>query len=160
MRIASSSRSVPSASALAVYSGGLEAHLHVALRREIVDLVRLDFLDQANEVGRIGEIAEMEKELDARLMRIRIEMIDAAGIERRRAPLHAVDRVALGEQELGKIRAILTGGAGDQCNLVGHQPLSDRPAAIKRVTACAGQHFRQRPRRGSGPPPARRRGTP
>jgi hypothetical protein len=29
----------------------------MALRGQIVDLVRLDFLDDANQVGRIGQVA-------------------------------------------------------------------------------------------------------
>jgi hypothetical protein len=36
-------------------------------------------------------------------MRIGIEMVDASGVERRRAPLHAVNSMAPGEQELRKI---------------------------------------------------------
>jgi hypothetical protein len=92
----------------------------MALRREVVDLVRLNFLDEADEIGGIGEIAEMQEELDALLMRIGIEMIDAAGIERRRAPLHAMDGIALREQQLGEIGAVLTGGAGNQSNLGRH----------------------------------------
>ena len=53
-------------------------------------------------------------------MRVVIEMIDAAGVERRRAALDAVDDIALAEQKLGKIGAVLAGDAGDQCNFVGH----------------------------------------
>ena len=95
MRIASSSRSVPSASALAVYSGGLETHLHMALGGEIVDLVRLGFLHDADQVGRIGHVAVMQEKLRLALVRVLIEVVDAGRIERRRAPLDAVNHIAL-----------------------------------------------------------------
>ena len=41
-------------------------------------------------------------------------MIDAVGVERRCAALDAVDLVALLEQKLGQIRAVLARDAGDQ----------------------------------------------
>ena len=62
MRIASSSRSVPSASALAVYSGVSKRHLHMALGGEVVDLVGLGLLDDADEVGRVGHVAIVQDE--------------------------------------------------------------------------------------------------
>ena len=120
MRIASNRRKRAKCIGIGRVLGRLEADLHVALRRKVIDLVRLNFLDQANEVGGVREIAEMEKELDAFLMRIRIQMIDAAGIERRRASLHTMNGIAFGEQQLGEIRAVLTGGASNQSNLGRH----------------------------------------
>jgi hypothetical protein len=60
MRIASRIRSVPSASELPVYSG--EAHGHVALGREVVNLIRLNLLHQANEVRRVGDVAVVQVE--------------------------------------------------------------------------------------------------
>ena len=38
----------------------LERHLHVALRGEIVDLVGLRLLHDADQVGRIGHVAVMQ----------------------------------------------------------------------------------------------------
>ncbi len=114
MRIASSSRSVPSASALAVYSGVSKRHLHVALRREIVDFSRLHLLHDADEVGRVGHVAVVQEEPHIRLVRIVVQMIDAVGVERRRAALDAVDDVALLQQKFGQIGAVLAGHAGNQ----------------------------------------------
>ena len=117
MRIASSRRSVPSASALAVYSGVSKRHLHMALRGEIVDLVGLHLLHDADQVGGVGQVAVVQDEADVPLVRILIEMVDALGVERRRAALDAVHDVALGEQEFGEIGAVLAGDAGDQGDL-------------------------------------------
>ena len=86
---------MPSASALAVYSGRLEADLHVALGGEIVDLVGLDLLHQADQVGRVRHVAVMQEERHVAVMRILIEMVDARGVERGRAALDAVHDIAL-----------------------------------------------------------------
>ena len=94
--------------------GRFERHCHVALRRQVVDLVRLDLLDDADEIGRVGQIPVMKLQPHVRLVRILIQMIDAIGIEGGRAALDAVDVVALREQQFGQIRAILAGNAGDQ----------------------------------------------
>src|SRR3546814_12124526 len=57
-----------------------------------------------------------------RLVRVDIEMVDAAGVERRRAPLQAMHLIAAAEQEFGEIGAVLAGGAGDQGDLARHRP--------------------------------------
>jgi|APEBP8051072433_1049376.scaffolds.fasta_scaffold00708_14 hypothetical protein len=44
-----------------------------------------------------------------------IQMVDAVGVEQRRAPLDAVHDVALPQQELGEVGAVLAGEAGDEC---------------------------------------------
>ena len=51
---------------------GLETHLDVALRGEIINFVRLNLLNDANEVRRIGEVAIMQKKVNASLMRVLI----------------------------------------------------------------------------------------
>ena len=53
------------------------------LRRQIVDLVRLRFLHDADDVGRVSYVAVVQMEKNAFLMRIMDEVIDAGGIERR-----------------------------------------------------------------------------
>src|SRR5450631_866867 len=63
----------------------LETHLDVALRGEVVNFVGLDLLDNANEVGRIGEVAIMQQKVHAGLVRVMIQMIDTAGIDQRRS---------------------------------------------------------------------------
>jgi hypothetical protein len=54
----------------------------VRLRGEIVDLVRLGFLHDADDVGRVGHIAVVKIEGHALLMRIMNQVVDALCIER------------------------------------------------------------------------------
>ncbi len=97
--------------------GGLEAHLHVGLRGQVVDLVGLGLLDDADEVGRVGQVAVVHEEAHARLVRVVVEVVDAVGVEQAGAALDAVHDVALVEQELGQVGAVLPGDAGDECRL-------------------------------------------
>ena len=94
-----------------------ERDLHMRLRREIVDLVRLRFLHDADDIGRVGHIAVMQLEGNALLVRIMHEMVDALGVERRRTALYAVDRISLRQEKFGEIGAILSGRAGDEGHL-------------------------------------------
>ncbi len=56
----------------------------------------------------------VENEVSVVDMRVLVEVIDSAGVEHRAAALDAVDDVSLAEQELGQVRAILAGHAGDE----------------------------------------------
>jgi hypothetical protein len=49
----------------------LEGDLHVRLRRQIVNLVRLGLLHDADDIGRVGHVAVAEMEGNALLVRIR-----------------------------------------------------------------------------------------
>jgi hypothetical protein len=49
----------------------------------------------------------------AGFVRVAVQVVDAVGVEERRAALDAVHLVALVEQELGEIGAVLAGDAGD-----------------------------------------------
>ena len=62
----------------------------------------------------VGEVAVVQDEAAVRLVRVLVEVVDALGVEGRGAALDAVDLVALGEQELGEVGAVLAGDAGDQ----------------------------------------------
>ena len=69
---------------------------------------------------RIGQVAVVQDEARGLLVRILVQVIDAVGVEERGAALDAVHLVALVEQELGEIGAVLAGDAGDQSNLTVH----------------------------------------
>jgi hypothetical protein len=53
----------------------------VALRGEIVDFVGLHFLDDADQIRRVGQVAVLQEETDVRLVRIMVQMIDAIGVD-------------------------------------------------------------------------------
>src|SRR6476469_9292796 len=84
------------------------------LRRKRVDLSRLRLLHDADDVGRIGHVAIVQMERNTRLMRIVNEMVEAHGIEGRRAAPDSVDHVTLGKKKLGEVGAVLTRRAGDE----------------------------------------------
>jgi hypothetical protein len=51
----------------------LEAHLHVALRREVVDFIGLVLLDQAHQIGCVRQVAIVKKKVGLGLVRIDVE---------------------------------------------------------------------------------------
>lgn len=98
---------------------GFEADGHVRLGAEVVDLVRLHFLQDAGEVGGVGEIAVVELEAGVVDVRVFVDVIDALGVEQGGAALDAVHFVTLFEQEFGKVGAVLAGNAGDEGGFFG-----------------------------------------
>jgi len=81
----------------------------VALGAQVVDLGRLGFLDQADQVGGVGQVAVVKAELGVILVRVDIEVVDAFGVEGRRPALHAVHPVALRQKHLRQVAAVLAG---------------------------------------------------
>ena len=53
----------------------------MAHSRQVVDLIWLHFLDDADEVGTIGQIAVVQLQSHIRFMRILVEVIDAVGVQ-------------------------------------------------------------------------------
>ena len=101
-------RVTPSAGDLAgehrLRPGGLDK----ALRRQIVDLGRPVLAQNADQRDLVHQVAGDKRQ-------IVLNMVDALEIDRRRAADHADHVVALLEQKLGQIAAVLAGDAGDQC---------------------------------------------
>jgi hypothetical protein len=95
-----------------------KADLNVALGSQVIDLGWLGILDDANEIGRIGQVAIVQREPRILLVRVLVEMIDAIGVEGRSAALDAMDDIPLVEEELGQISAVLSSHAGDESNFV------------------------------------------
>jgi hypothetical protein len=62
-----------------------------------------------------AKCAEVEKESCVPLVRIEVEVIDAAGIESAEAPDQAVHLIAFGEQKLGEIGTVLASDPGKEC---------------------------------------------
>ena len=98
----------------------------MALRAEVVDLVRLGDLDQLFEAAAVGEVAIVQEESWIALVQVLEDMDDAAAVERGRAADDAVHLVAFLEQELGEIRAVLPGDPGNKRPL--HSAIS--PCAV------------------------------
>jgi hypothetical protein len=105
---------------LARVLGDVEAHLDVALRAEVVDLVGLDFAQDRVERRGVVEVAEVEEEAAAGVVRVLVDVVEPRGVEGRGTADEAVDLVALGEEELGEVRAILSCDAGDERFLFRH----------------------------------------
>ena len=113
--MASRMRIVPSAGHVARVLRDVEAHAHVALRAEMIDFIRPDAVDEPREVQRVGKIAVVQEEAHAVDVRIGVEVVDARGVEGAGAADDAVDFVALLEQQIGEVGAVLAGDAGDEC---------------------------------------------
>ena len=66
--------------------GHVEAHLHVALCRQVIDLVRLDFADDADEAGGVGHVAPVQVHqtllLHVAHPLVQVQVLDAARVER------------------------------------------------------------------------------
>ena len=102
--------------------GLLEADRHMALRREVVDLVGLHLLHDAREVRRIRQVTVVQDEVAVVDVRILVQVIDAIRVEGRGAALDAVDFVAFLQQEFRQIGAVLARDAGDEGYFfVGHR---------------------------------------
>ena len=91
----------------------VERYANVTLAAEIVNLIRLDDLDQFFKAAAVGKIAIVQKETDVCFVNILEDVDDAAAVERGRTANDAVHLVALLEQEFGKIGAVLAGDAGN-----------------------------------------------
>ena len=86
----------------------------MALRAEVVDLVGLELVEQLHHLHRVGEVAVVQEEPHAVHVGIAVEVVDPAGVEGRGPPDDAVHLVALFEQQLREIGAVLARDAGDE----------------------------------------------
>ena len=79
-----------------------EGDLDVGLRREVVDLVGLDLLDDADEVGGVGHVAVVQDEVARGHVRVLVDVVDARGVEQGGAALDAVDLVPLASRKAAR----------------------------------------------------------
>src|SRR5207253_7652952 len=91
----------------------------MTLRAEVVDLLGVDQAEDAIQRRRVVEIAVVKNQPAILFVRVLIDLIDARGVERRRASDDAVNFVAFLEEKLGEIGAVLARDAGDQRALHG-----------------------------------------
>ena len=81
---------------------------------QIVDFIRLHFLQDTGKVGAVGQVAVMQMEFRVCSMRILIDVVHTLGVERRSAAFNAVNFIPFLQQKLRQIRTILPGNAGDE----------------------------------------------
>jgi hypothetical protein len=75
---------------------------------EIVNFVGLHFLNDSDEIGRIGKVSVMQTKMRIVDVRIFVEMIYTIGVEKLAAALNSVYFIPVIEQEFGKISSILS----------------------------------------------------
>ena len=92
----------------------------MALRAKIVDFVGLRFLDDANQVAGVGQVAVVQLEFGIVDMWVLVDVIYPLRIERACAALDAVHDIAFLKQKFSEIAAVLAGDAGDECGFGGH----------------------------------------
>jgi hypothetical protein len=89
----------------------------VALRRQVIQLVRLHLLQHADQARGIRQVAIMQHQILMLDVRILIEVVDACRIEERRPPIDPVDLIALVQQKFRQVGAVLPGDASNECLL-------------------------------------------
>ena len=87
----------------------------MALSCEMIDLRGLHPGKNAAQRRAIGQIAVMEKELVTINGLIGAQMFDPGAEQVACSPNDTVNGVAFGEEQLGEVRAVLTGDTGDKC---------------------------------------------
>lgn len=87
----------------------------MTLGAEVVNFIGFDFFDEATDATAVGEVSVMKEKFDAMDVRILVKVIDTSGIKGAGSSDDAVDFVALFEEELREIRAVLSGDAGNEC---------------------------------------------
>src|SRR5262245_41480864 len=88
----------------------------MALSREIVNLVGLVLLDQADHVGGICQVPIVHETSRLVLMRINVEIIYARSIERGRSTFDHMHYVPSFQQEAGQMGAVLSRNPRNQCD--------------------------------------------
>ena len=109
--------------------GLVEGNMDLALGGQVVDLIGLHRHHQPVQAARVGHVAVVEGEagaLEVRRMRV-LQVVDPAAVHAGRAAHHTVHFVTLLQQQLGEVRPVLAGDAGDQRALChGHSVLTVR----------------------------------
>ncbi len=100
--------------------GALEGDRHVGLGAQVVHLAGLDLAEDVAQRVAVGEVGVVEEQLHPLLVGVEVEVVDALGGEGGGAANQAVHLVALAEQELRQVGAVLAGDAGDERSL-GHR---------------------------------------
>ena len=93
--------------------GALKADSHMALRAQVVDLIRLRFLNDAGEVAAVAQVAIVQLEAGVVDVWVLVDVVYPLRVKGTGPALDAVHDVAFFQQEFGEITAVLAGDAGD-----------------------------------------------
>jgi hypothetical protein len=74
--------------------GAVEAYAHVAHGPQVVNLVGLHLLHNADDVGRVAQVAVVQVQAHRIVVRVLVQVVDPLGVEQRAASLDAVYLVA------------------------------------------------------------------
>ena len=86
----------------------------MALRAQVVNFVRLDFLDDAYQVTGVGQITVVQDEVAVANVGVLVQVVYALCVQRRGAALDAMHDVAFGQEQFSQVRAVLARNASDQ----------------------------------------------
>ena len=99
-------------------------------RGEVVDLVGLGGAQRVDQRALVEQVALVQRDAVA-------QVLDALELLGRGAADHAVDLVALLEQQLGQVGAVLPGDPGDQRALRAHSAVTSLACSRSHSTVCA-----------------------
>ena len=84
--------------------------------RQVVYLIRLNFLNQPYQVRAVGHVSEVHEKLGPVDMRIFIQVVNAVCVEHRGSSFQPVHCVTLFQQEFCEVSTVLTGDPRNQCH--------------------------------------------
>jgi len=93
---------------------GLKTDSHVTLGTKVINLIRLHLLNDADQIGAVSEIAVVKNQPGIILMGVLIQVINTTGVEAAGSALDPVHLIALLEQKLSEVAAILACDPSDQ----------------------------------------------
>src|SRR3972149_2958879 len=82
----------------------IEAHPHMRLSRQVVNLIRLHVVDQLDQVARSGYISVMQVQIDAvAIVRIAVDVVNALGVKSARPADQTVNLVTRSEEHTSEL---------------------------------------------------------
>ena len=94
----------------------LKRHGNVAHRAEVIHFIRLHFLQNARQVGAVGQITVVQVKFRVAAVRILIDVIDTFGVKGRSTAFNPVNFIAFFQQQFCQIRTVLPRYAGNKCD--------------------------------------------
>ena len=95
----------------------------MALGAEVIDLIGLNLLNDPLQVAGIAQVSVVQRQAWIQFVWILIKVIDSGGVEAAGSALDAMHGVALLQQQLRKVAAVLAGNTSDQgVFAVAHEP--------------------------------------